>query len=87
MDILHSYLLAVNKAITAHNGLQYAKLLALPLDSSNQHHDLLRLAEKAKRTDHARLCNAILTDAMPSAAVNHYILALTCLSENDFITG
>ena len=87
MDILQSYLSAAYKTISARNGSAYAKLLSLPLDPSRFTNELLRIAEKAKRSDHTRLCNAILTDTVPSAAVNHYILALMSLSDGDFVMG
>ena len=87
MDILQSYLSAVYKTISARNGSAYAKLLSLPLDSSRPVNDLLRMAEKAKRSDHTKLCNIILTDTVPSAAVIHYIFALMSLSDGDFIGG
>ena len=87
MDILQSYLSAVYKTISARNGSAYAQLLSLPLDSSRPSNDLLRIAEKAKRSDHTRLCNVILTDTVPSAAVIHYIFALMSLSDGDVIGG
>ena len=93
MDILQSYLSTVYKAIAGRNGIAYAKLLALPLDQPttsqalNQRQQVLRVAEKAKRTDHSRLCEIILTDNNSAAIVNFFILALIAFSEGDTIAG